>query len=98
MGALLIIVAVVLVLGGLYIYTHQGQSTTVKNPNVDPHATATHGLDQLMNFIQTKQGGVVMACLIIAVVLVSMWKKLGKGTLVTLAIIVAIAVGASILK
>lgn len=90
MGLLVLAIIVVVALGGVYVYTHQGQSTTVHNPKVG--VNPTHGLDQLLTFLATPRGGVVMGCLLIAVLGVTVWQKIPKGTLVILAIVVAFVV------
>lgn len=87
MAIIAIIIVVALAFGAFYIFTHQGQSTTVHNPSV--HAPSVTGLqDQVLHFITTPTGGTLVAAAIIGTLILGIWKKLGKGTLVLLAVLV----------
>ena len=91
---------VVVVVGGGYVLTHQGQSRTVTTPsapNVNgardagAHAVATGDA-----WYQTHAGqvGAVLAFLIVGGLVWAIWTKLGKGWLIALALVILALLGA----
>jgi hypothetical protein len=99
-----VVIAVLAVVG--YLYLHQGQSTTVKNPNLpDGHASNmardwfVNLPDHVLNFISTPRGGLIIVCTVIAVLLVSVWQRLGRVQVAVISIIGVIVIcgGATLL-
>lgn len=94
MGIILLLFVVILAVGGYYLYTHQGESTTVTNPGIHPPSDvagqAQHGLDSVIGWVGTPTGGLITAIILIVVFAVGMYKKLSTNQAVVLTIVVGL--------
>jgi hypothetical protein len=96
LGVLVVVVIIAVI--GFYLVTHSGGSTTVKNPNVNaPHVDFWHYVDNAAQFVATKTGGTLVATVAIAILVVTLYRNMGKGQVFMLTLIgvmIAISAGA----
>ena len=98
--AVVLVIVIIALLVIAYLVLHKGQPTTVHTPGVKaPSVDIMTYVDKLITFITSKEGGILVGCIIIGTIVFSVWKKLGKVQVLMLAILAMfIAVGYGIFK
>lgn len=92
MGIVIVVLIIAAGVIGFYLVSHSGGTTTVHNPSVKaPSVDVMSWGEKLAAFIGTKSGGALVAAIIIGVLAVSLYRKLGKGQAIVLTVLAVVA-------